>query len=844
PLHRRRNKQLRTIAGMFTGVIPFAGSYKAGSRVSDLIRSVLSLQREDYRYQNYLIGDLSRHLNVRHDEEGLIEIAVNFAPVDFHLDLGEELSSVLVNIPSGYLPFPMEMFWYDYGKHQPLQLRIDYQVAYFEKEDITGLAQRLLFILHQFRNTPDMPVEQVKLLPAEEQEMLARFSNPSPYDPYGAEDTLPALFSAQANVAPRRTAVVHRNASLTYGQLEMQANRLSHYLRSKGVNKDKLVPVCLERSIDMFVAILAIWKAGGAYVPIDTSYPAERISYLLEDTAATVVICSSATSHLFGEHVETLLTDNLPDAVIKAPGNVPAGNPAPQHLSYVIYTSGSTGKPKGVMVEHRGMLNHLYAKTGDLQIDAETVLAFTASYTFDISVWQMFAALIYGGHAIVYDDDHIYQPAALLSAVEEDKVTILELVPSYLAAVLQEKAAISLNRLQYLMVTGEAVSQHLLQQWFSHPQYGRIPVVNAYGPTEASDDITHHIMHSTPAGTNVPLGRPVRNMSIYIVSRDMELCPAGVAGEICVAGVGVSRGYLGRPELTAEKFIPDPFTADTTRRMYRTGDLGCWLPDGTIGYLGRMDDQVKIRGYRIELGEIEAVLHQLTQINEAVAVAREDNGHKQLVAYVVPREDFDREAALIHLKDKLPEYMIPVLVELEKMPLTPNGKVDKRALPDPLAEGHTQDTFVAPRTKTEQLLAEIWQELLRVERVSIHDNFFELGGNSLLGIRMIAIISRTFETRLTVRLLFRYATIASLAAYIQQQDKSGSLHITAQPHITPKPLSYSQERLWFIDSMEGSEHYHIPVVLQLKGHPDRDAMQYALQSVINRYEVLRTVVYE
>jgi len=844
PLHRRRNKQLRTIAGMFTGVIPFAGSYKAGTRVSDLIKSILSSQREDYRYQNYLIGDLSRHLNVRHDDDGMIEIAVNFAPVDFHLDLGEALSSVLINIPSGYLPFPMEMFWYDYGKHQPLQLRIDYQEAYFNKEEISGLVQRLLLVLHQFRETPDALVEQISLLPAEERELLARFSSPAPYDPYGADNTLPALLSTQANATPLRNAVVHRNTALSYGKLEALSNRLSHYLRSKGVNKDKLVPICLERSMEMLVAILGAWKAGGAYVPIDITYPAERISYLLQDTAASLVICSRATRHLFDPGIETLIIDELPDAVINAPGDVAAGNPAPQDLAYVIYTSGSTGKPKGVMVEHQGMLNHLFAKTGDLQINAETVLAFTASYTFDISVWQMFAALMYGGHTIVYDDDHIYQPAALLNAVEADQVTILELVPSYLAAVLQEKTTASLNSLQYLMVTGEAVSQHLLQQWFTHPLYGRIPVVNAYGPTEASDDITHHIMHDTPASANVPLGRPVRNMNIYIVSRELELCPTGVAGEICVAGVGVSRGYLGRPELTAEKFITDPFTAGGRWRMYRTGDLGRWLPDGTIEYLGRIDDQVKIRGYRIELGEIESVLHQLPQLSEAVVVAREDKGHKQLVAYIVTQYGFNRETALIHLKDKLPEYMIPLIVELKKMPLTPNGKVDKRALPDPLADAHSADTFVAPRNKTEHLLAEIWQELLRVEKAGVHDNFFELGGNSLLGIRMIAVISRAFDAHLTVRALFRYTTIATLAAYIQQQDKRSRQQITAQPHTMPKPLSFSQERLWFIHSMEGSEHYHIPVVLQLKGRPDSNALQYALQSVINRHEVLRTVICE
>jgi acyl-coenzyme A synthetase/AMP-(fatty) acid ligase/acyl carrier protein len=417
------------------------------------------------------------------------------------------------------------------------------------------------------------------------------------------------------------------------------------------------------------------------------------------------------------------------------------------------------------------MLNHLYGKINDLSIDHQSVIAYTASYTFDISVWQMFAALVCGGTTIIYNDELIFNPGKLIKSIDEEQVTILELVPSYLASVLQEDIDIPLKHLKFLLVTGETVSQQLLARWFGHQYYKTIPVVNAYGPTEASDDICHYFMYETPVQTNIPLGSPVQNLHIYITDESMHLCPVGVPGEICVSGVGVGRGYLNRPELTAEKFITDPFTED--KRMYRTGDLGRWLPDGNVEYLGRIDDQVKVRGYRIELGEIEHALQQHESIHQAVVVARADlRGNKQLVGYIVPAETFARDVVNAYLKELLPEYMIPsVLLTLEKLPLTPNGKIDKKALPAPDAQGLSSQSYVAPRNETEQLLAEIWQELLDVKAVGIYDNFFELGGNSLQVIRLTSSIRKKFQVEIAVRTFFQLATLELLARFIKLNQK-------------------------------------------------------------------------
>ncbi|MGY0035021.1 amino acid adenylation domain-containing protein [Pedobacter sp. NJ-S-72] len=320
------------------------------------------------------------------------------------------------------------------------------------------------------------------------------------------------------------------------------------------------------------------------------------------------------------------------------------------------------------------MLNHLYAKINELKLDQDAVVAFTASYTFDISVWQIFCALLTGGRTVIYSSSLILEPSRLIAQVEADEVNILELVPSYLAAVLQEKPKENLHKLRYLLVTGEVVSQALLAQWFAHPDYGRIPVVNAYGPTEASDDITHHFMYTAPEGVNVPLGRPVQHLRLYVLNTIGQLCPLGAPGEICVSGVGVSRGYLNREELTREKFIADPFHEG--ERMYKTGDLGRWLPDGTIEYLGRIDDQVKIRGYRIELGEIEHVLDQHPDVIQNTVIAKTDmHGIQRLVGYIVAVPDADREVITSYMRGKLPEYMVPLLVILDKLPLTANGKI-------------------------------------------------------------------------------------------------------------------------------------------------------------------------
>ncbi|NML40058.1 amino acid adenylation domain-containing protein [Chitinophaga sp. G-6-1-13] len=663
---------------------------------------------------------------------------------------------------------------------------VEYCTDVFRESTITQLMTHFMQLLETIITLPGTRINTLPLLTDEEQhQQLVTFNNTTVDFPH--HSTLIDLFGQQAQRTPAAPALIMEDRVLTYASLEERSNQLAHYLREAGVDNTSLVPVCLDRSPEMVIAILGIMKAGGAYLPIDPGYPEDRVTYMLNDSKAEVVISSSNDKQKPEQTglVRIISLDEESAAISSYPVTALPALPVPSQLAYVIYTSGSTGLPKGAMIEHAGMLNHLFAKVNDLRMNAASVVAFTAAFTFDISVWQMFSALLCGGYTIIYPTDTILQPAALMQAVDKDKVTILEVVPSYLSAILATVKGVSLQQLQYLLVTGETLPRQLLAEWFQHKNYHAIPVVNAYGPTEASDDITHHFMYETPEHTNVPLGKPIQNLHIYILDASGQLCPIGVAGEICVSGIGVGRGYLNRPELTAEKFVKDPFRGEGNIPMYRTGDLGKWLPDGTVVHLGRIDDQVKIRGYRIELGEIERVIEKSGMVKQVVVITKADQ-HQQLrlVGYVVGQENFDKDELPGYLKTKLPEYMVPAQwVVLTEMPLSANGKINRKALPESDIAPVSADLYVAPTNALEEKLAAICARLLEIERVSIYDNLFEIGMHSLLVMRLAATVHEDFGLQVSVRTFFQLTTVAALAKYIGVNTASAAAPTAKQKKI-------------------------------------------------------------
>lgn len=591
---------------------------------------------------------------------------------------------------------------------------------------------------------------------------------------YPKEKLIHELFEEQVARTPQAVAVVYGKQSLTYAELNVKANQLARYLSDKGIGAERLVALCVERSLEMVVALLGILKAGGAYVPLDPAYPTERLAYILNDAAPDVLLTQERLKwRLQDTTVESIALDNdWSEIAEKTTSNLDYSTSCLRscHLAYVIYTSGSTGQAKGVMIDHRSVVNlwhgleHIYRRSADCQR-----VALNASFNFDASVQQL-VQLLSGRTIFVVPEQSRVDASLLLKFMDENRIDGIDCTPSQLRSWISAGMLESKQRQPHIvLVGGEAIDEEL---WSSLSHCSGKDFYNVYGPTECTVDAT--IAHLERDTAEPHIGRPMENRSVYILDGRGRAVPIGVEGEIYVGGAGVARGYLNRPELTAERFLPDPFSADPQARVYRTGDLGRWRPDGSIEYLRRNDYQVKIRGFRIELGEIEMQLMRHAQVKEAVVTAREDvPGEKRLVAYVIVGGPTTAEsvsgvdALRAHLKTALPEYMVPsAFVILERLPLTSNGKLDRRALPAPGPEAYVSRQYEAPQGEVERTLADIWERLLPIDRVGRQDDFFELGGHSLLATRVISHIRELLRVELPVRALFDTPTVEQLSVRV------------------------------------------------------------------------------
>ncbi len=606
-----------------------------------------------------------------------------------------------------------------------------------------------------------------QVLPASMRNTLLKF--PRVNSGLKPEQTFVEMFINHARSQPNNIAVVCEGKHLTYREVDEQSNQLANFLLDLGTLKGEPVPVIGDRSPQMLIALIAILKCGGSYVPLDPGYPEERIHDILFDCAARTCIVSSEvlvrTRAWSPPSVVNIITNDLAQ---NSSSKTPQVEIYPDDLAYIIYTSGSTGKPKGAMIHHAGMANHLRAKINDLEMGPESRVAQNASHTFDISIWQFLSSLMLGGVTIIYSNEAIMDVPGFIERVETDRITILEVVPTYLRAMLDELASVEVRPLagiKYFISTGEFLPKALVKRWFE--LYPGKPLVNAYGPTEASDDITHFIMRDIPASEIVPVGSTVNNLLITIVNDRMELLPTGVIGEICVSGVGVGRGYLNRVDLTAEKFIVSPF--HRSQMLYRTGDFGRWLPDGNLEYLGRMDDQIKILGHRIETGEIENVAMMSGIVRQCLVIGKETNlKTKSLIAYIVPNNDYDVGLLRGFLVKKLPAYMIPAsIIELSEFPVTANGKIDRKNLPDP--SERITESIVGPADQVEESILSVWSNVLQMDAssISVTANFFELGGHSLSVTIMVSRLHKHFNIRLPLRTIFDQPTIRSIGALIK-----------------------------------------------------------------------------
>ncbi|MGZ5134314.1 MAG: amino acid adenylation domain-containing protein, partial [Flavitalea sp.] len=723
-----------------------------------------------------------------------------------------------------------------------LQGELEYSTDLFKPETIDQMLRHFLQLLQSITKEPQQLIGSLPMLSdAETKHVLFEFNNSS--SEYPVDKSIIDLFEEQVLRTPGNKALVFETEQVCYQELNERSNQLAHYLVSKDVKPGMLVPICVDRSINMIVGILGILKTGAVYVPIDPKYPSERINYMLFDTAATVAVCTTGCKEkLVGSSIVNIidLDDDCPVICQQSTHNLNI-KITPDQLVYIIYTSGSTGTPKGVMIEHRNVVS-LVKGVEYVSFDTVDVLLSTGSFSFDATTFEYWGMLLNGGLLVVCPESTLLNSALLKKEINQWGVTKMWFTSSWFNQLVETDITL-FERLQTILVGGEKLSEQHIK--VLRQTYPGISIINGYGPTENTTFSLTYKIEQVQQGKIIPIGRPLSNRTAFILNQNNQPVSIGVVGEIYLGGAGLARGYLNRPELTEQKFIVNSFSEDFSTRLYKTGDLGRWLPDGNIQFLGRADDQVKIRGYRIELGEIESVLQESDLVRQAVVLVKENaQKDKVLVGYIVPQKNFSREAIISHLREKLPEYMIPALwVDLEFLPLTNNGKVDKKALPDPNASELSSNAYIAPTTETEKVISNIWKDLLGLTRVGITDNFFEVGGHSLLAMRLISAIRNELGLDLTIKELFACPTIALLSAHLVNQNRRPLLSsIKAEKRPDLIPLSFSQERLWFIDLLEGSVQYHLPIVLRLKGSLNIKALTNALNYVINRHESLRTVI--
>ncbi|MDX2092417.1 MAG: amino acid adenylation domain-containing protein, partial [Kofleriaceae bacterium] len=717
---------------------------------------------------------------------------------------------------------------------------VEYSVARYDSAAITRLIGHYGILLRGIAADPTQRIGALPLLsPAEREQLLVTWNATS--QDYPREACLHELFEAQVDRTPGAVAVEFEGTQLTYAELDQRANRLAHHLRSLGVGPDVRVGVCAERSLELVVAVYGVLKAGGAYVPLDPSYPRERLAFMVEDAAVAVLLTQAHLVEASPAHGARLVRLDADWAeVARASAARPGRTAGPNDLAYVIFTSGSTGRPKGAMNEHGAVVNRLHWMQAAYELDTTDAVLQKTPFSFDVSVWELFWPLHVGARLVMARPDGHKDPSYLVGVIQAQQITTLHFVPSMLAVFLEAEGVEACTSIRRVVTSGEALAPAHVDRCFA-----RLPAAalfNLYGPTEAAIDVTHWTCR--PGVRSVPIGRPISNIQIYILDLGGEPVPVGVAGELYIGGVGVGRGYVNRPDLTAERFVPHPFGAG---RLYRTGDLARWQEDGTIEYLGRIDHQVKIRGFRIELGEIEAVLARHASVSEVVVLARDDQaGDKRLVAYVVGRDGVqDVDALRAHAAATLPEYMVPsAFVMLDAMPVTPNGKLDRKALPasDQVAGGTRN--YVAPRTETEHLLAAIWCELLGVERVGVHDNFLKLGGHSLLAMQVAMRVRQTMEVALTVRAVFEAPTLRGLAELIERTRTGDAAPLVAVARDGALVASFGQQRFWVMAQLSEGDAYDMTHAVRLRGRLDVAALAGAVDAVVARHEVLRTTLAE
>ncbi|MDM8557190.1 non-ribosomal peptide synthase/polyketide synthase [Candidatus Parabeggiatoa sp. HSG14] len=846
----RNHYQTEDLMGFFVNTQVLRVHIQGQQTWLQLLEQVKQTALEAYAHQDipfeYLVEQLNPTRSLSHSPLFQVMFVLQNTPMaDF--EQITELNVSLVKSEDTVAKFDLTLSMTE--DHHILVCDWEYSTDLFRQETIERLSEHLQILLEAIVNdSSKTSIAQLPLLTEAEQQQLISWNQTTKTD-YPSNQTIVDVFQAQVDKTPDNVAVIFENQQLTYFELNAKANQLAHYLMSLGVRAETLVGICVERSLEMVIGLLGILKAGGAYVPLAPDYPASRLQFMLEDSQVSVLLTQSyLVEQLPVFDASVVCVDGEWEKIALYSKENPKRKSGSENLAYIIYTSGSTGKPKGVMIEHLSLLNHMLWMQNTFAFSAQDRVLQKTSFTFDASVCEFYAPLMVGGTLLMAKPQGHQEPTYLVKTIQKYNVTVLFVVPSFLKMLLEIPEFNSIISLRYLICGAEALTNQLREIFYNRNL--NIPLYNLYGPTETTIDSTYWRCEKNQP---ISIGRPISNTQIYILDAYHNLTPPGVPGELCIAGKGLSRGYLNRPELTAEKFIEVELFSKK-QRLYKTGDKARWFSDGNLEYLGRLDHQVKLRGFRIELGEIEASLSQHEAVNESVVVLYDLEKNPRLAAYVILSEKLKvkseklistEESSLLFselrtwLSKSLPEYMIPAhFTELEKLPLMPNGKIDRRALPSPdltaLSKG-----YEAPRTETERCLVDIWSQVLKQDKIGIFDNFFERGGDSILSIQIVARI-RTQGLELSARDIFEHQTIAELAQVV----RTSSVTVAEQGLITGVVKLTPIQQAFFAKQPIEPWYFNQAILLNVPKHLDQTALQKALAAILVHHDALRLRYYQ
>ncbi|MFL5386461.1 MAG: amino acid adenylation domain-containing protein, partial [Longimicrobiaceae bacterium] len=876
PAAGRTRKEVEELIGFFVNTLVLRTDLSGDPGFREVLRRARETTLGAYEHQELpferLVAELQPERSLSHTPLFQVLFALQNA-VDRGVALpGLEVSEVGAELESA----KFDLFLMPRATAQGLRVTLNYGTDLFERGTVVRMLGHLARVLEQVAADADVRLSQLELLGEAERALVLKEWNRTER-PYPRGMCVHELFEAQAARTPGAVAVVSEAERVTYAELNARANRLAHRLRELGVAPDVRVGICVERSVEMVVGLLAILKAGGAYVPLDASYPVDRLRCMLEDSAPAVLLTHPPLAATVAELAAGSAVPVLDLTARAAWADRPAENPerdglGPKNLAHVLFTSGSTGRPKGVMLEHGSLVNRLAWMQDRYVMEPGEALLQKTPFSFDVSFWEFFWPLMVGARLVMARPGGHRDPAYLVEVIRREGVTVAHFVPSMLTLFLEHPDAAACTGLLRVPVSGEAVSAALVRQF--HQRLPGVELTNQYGPTE-SGEVTEWAC--APGLARVSIGRAIHNSAVYVLDRAGEPVPVGVAGELFIGGVAVARGYLGRPRMTAERFVPDALSGIPGARLYRTGDRARWVEvrecesakvrksdgdddsceaDSTLAlshsrtfaleYLGRTDFQVKVRGFRVEPGEIEARLAAHPGVREAAVLALDDgSGGKRLAAWYVG-EALESEALRAHLSAQLPEYMVPeAFVRLDAFPVTPNGKLDRRALPAPEGDAFAARGYEAPVGETEQALAGIWSAVLGVERVGRLDNFFALGGHSLLAVQVVSRVRQALQVEVALGELFARPVLGDFARALETAARAELPPIRPADRAGPLPLSFAQQRLWFLERLGGlGSTYHFPMRRRLRGPLDRAALERSLSEIVRRHETLRTTFAE